>query len=69
MRSLKSLKEHHVVDGKRKERVGLAREVGDAILDGGIDNRVGVEFVRDGLIIPLKQVLIDSVVFIEQLER
>ena len=66
---LKSLIEHHVIDRQRKERVGLAAEVGDAILDRGVYDRIGVELVRDRFVVPFEQVLIEAIVFVEQLQR
>src|SRR6266850_4706516 len=54
--------ENHVVDGKREKGVGLATEVGNAILDRGINNWVAVEFVRDGFVVALEKVLVDAIV-------
>ena len=47
----------------------LLRKVGDAILDRGVHDRIGVELVRDGLVVPLEEVLVDAVVFVEKLQR
>ncbi|MGB8985081.1 MAG: hypothetical protein WCC37_00470 [Candidatus Sulfotelmatobacter sp.] len=68
VRRLKSLQQHHVIDGQRKQRVGLAREIGDAILDRGVHDGVGIELVRDRLVVLFEQVLVEAVAFVEQLE-
>ena len=68
-RSLKSLVQHDVIHRQGKERVGFAAEVGDAILDRGVNDWIGVELVRDGLVVALEEVLVDAVVFVEQLQR
>ena len=47
----------------------LLAEVGDAIFDRGVYDGIGVELVGDGLVVPLEEVLVDAVVFIEQLQR
>ena len=66
--SLKSLVQHHVIDGQGKERVGLAAEVGDAIFDRGVHDGVGIELVGDGFVVPLEEILVDAVVFVEQFQ-
>ena len=47
----------------------LLREIRDAILDGGIDDGFVIELVGDSLVVPLEEVLVDAVVFVEQLQR
>jgi len=69
MRSLHSLGKHNVIDRKRKERIGLAGEVGDARLDRRVHDGIAVELVRDGFVVALEQILVDAVVLIEQLQR
>src|SRR6266436_2151617 len=67
-RGLKSLVKHYVIDRQGKERVGLAAEVGDAVFDRGINDRIAVKLVGDGLVVALEEVLVDAVVFIEELQ-
>src|SRR5271156_1473997 len=67
-RGLKSLMQHHVIDRKGKQRVGLAAQVGNAVLDRGVYDGVGVKLVGDGFVVALEEVLVDSVAFIEQLQ-
>src|SRR5580704_13985798 len=62
------LVEHDVIHGKREQRASLRFEVGDAIPDGGIDNRIRIELVWDGLVVALEQVLVQAAIFIEQFE-
>src|SRR5208283_2471412 len=66
--NLKSLVQHHVIDGQGKERVGLAAEVGDAVFDRSVHNGAGVEFVGDRFLVAFEEVLVDAVVFVEQLQ-
>ena len=47
----------------------LLAEIGDAILDRGIHDRIAVELVRDGFVVALEEVLVDAVVLIKQLQR
>ena len=61
--------ENHVVDGKRKKRVGLAAEIGDAILDRRIHDWVAVELVRDGLVVALEEILVDAIVVTKEFQR
>src|SRR5580692_7587126 len=68
MRSLHSLGKHNEVDRKRKERIGLAGEVGDARLDRRVHDGIAVELVRDGFVVALEQILVDPVVLVEQLQ-
>src|SRR5258708_32008835 len=67
--SLDFLKEQHVVDRQGKERVGLGCEVGDAILDRSVHDRIGVEFVRNRLVVSFEHVLVDATVFVKELQR
>src|SRR5216683_164286 len=64
-----ALEQNYVVDGKRKKRVRLGRKESDAIFDGGIYDRIAIELVRDRFVVSLEEVLVDAVVFVEQLER
>ena len=68
LRSLKSLVQHHVINGQGKERVGLAAEIGDAVFDGSVHDGVAIELVRDRFVVAFEEVLVDAVVFVEQLE-
>jgi len=61
--------QHHVIDRQRKERVGLACQVGDAILDRGVYDGVSVELVGDGLVVAFEEVLVEAVVFVEKLSK
>src|SRR5882762_8064720 len=61
--------ENHVVDGKRKKGVGLAAKIGDAVLDCRVYNLITVEFVRDGLVVSLEEVLVDAIVVAKQFQR
>ena len=51
--------ENYVVDGKRKQRVGFAREIGDAVLNRGVYDGFAVEFVGNCFVVPLEEVLVD----------
>src|SRR4029077_19859237 len=62
------LEQNYVVDGKRKKRVRFGRKESDAIFDGGIYDRIAIELVRDRLVVPFEEVLIDAVVVIEKLK-
>ena len=62
-----SLMENHVVDGEGEKRVGLAAEIGDAVLDRRVDDGVAVEFVRDGLVVSLEEILVDAIVVAKEL--
>ncbi len=64
-----ALEQDDVVDRERKERVCFAPKVGDAILDGGVHDGIAVEFVGDGLVVPLEDILVDAVVLIKQFQR
>src|SRR5271157_3575992 len=66
--NLKSLVQHHIIDGQGKESVGLAAEVRDAVFDRGVHYGVGVEPVGDCFVVAFEEVLIDTVVFVEQLQ-
>ena len=68
VRSLKSLVQHYVINRQGKERVGLAAKIGDAILDRGVYDGIAVELVRDGFVVALEEVLVEAVVFVEQLQ-
>src|SRR6266481_1994964 len=61
-------KQNDVVDRKRKKRVGFACKIRQTILDGCIYDRPVIELVRDILVVPLEEVLVDAVVFVEKLE-
>lgn len=67
--SLQSLVQNDVIDGQRKQRVGLAVKISDAVLNRGVYDGIVVEFVRNCFIVPLEEVLVDAVVFIEELQR
>src|ERR1700722_5286806 len=67
--SPESLIEHHEVDGQRKQRVRFGAEVGNAIADRGVHDRIGIEFVGNGFVVPFEQVLIEAAILIEQLQR
>src|SRR5258708_40357248 len=64
-----ALEQNYVVDRKRKKRVRFGRKESDAIFDGGIYDRIAIELVRDRFVVPLEEVLVDAVVFVEELER
>ena len=66
--NLKPLVQHHIIDGQGKESVGLAAEVGDAVFDRSVHDRVGIELVGDGLVVALEEVLVDAIIFVEQLQ-
>src|SRR6266478_9774788 len=68
VRNLKSVVQQHVIDRQGKERVGLAAEVGDAIFDRGVYDRIAVEPVRDRFVVALEEVLVNAVVLVEQLQ-
>src|ERR1700676_5037293 len=61
--------ENHVVDGKRKKGVGLGAKIGDAVLDRRVHDGVAVELVRDGFVVALEEVLVDSIVVAKQFQR
>src|SRR5260370_40199731 len=63
------VKQNDVVDRKRKKRVSFACKICQTILDGCIYDRSVIELVRDILVVPLEEVLVDAVVFVEELER
>ena len=67
--SLKSLVQHDVIDRQGEERIGLACEVRDTILDRGINDRIVVELVRDRFVVPFEEVLVEAEVFVEELQR
>src|SRR5882724_10931648 len=64
----KALEQNYVVDRKRKKRVRFGRKESDAIFDGGIDDRIAIELVRDRFVVSLEEVLVDAVVVVEYLE-
>src|ERR1700732_3360067 len=64
-----ALEQNYVVDRKRKKRVRFGRKESDAIFDGGIHDRIAIELVRDRFVVSLEEVLVDSVVVVEQLKR
>src|SRR5271168_3429035 len=68
MHSLKTLVQHDVINRQGEERVGLAPEMRDAILNGSVYDGVSIELVRDGLVVALEEVLVDAVVFVEQFQ-
>jgi len=49
--SLKTLVQHDVIDRQGEERVGLAPEIRDAILNRGVYDWVAIELVGDGLVV------------------
>src|SRR5258708_26713931 len=61
-------KQNDVIDRKRKKRVGFACKICQTILDGCISDRSVIELVWDILVVLLEEVLVDSVVFVEELE-
>src|SRR6266849_3246445 len=63
-----ALEQNYVVDRKRKKCVRFGRKESDAILDGGIYDSIAIELVRDRFVVSLKEVLVDAVVVVEQLE-
>ena len=63
-----SLEQDDVVNGKREELVGFARQIRNAIADGGIDDRVSIEFVRDALVVDLEDVLVDAEFLVEEFQ-
>src|SRR5258708_4202841 len=68
MHSLKTLVQHDVIDRQGEERVGLAPEIRDAILNRGVYDWVAIELVGDGLVVALEEVLVDAVVLVEQFQ-
>src|SRR6266403_439259 len=60
---------NHVVDGKGEKGVGLATEIGDAILDRCVHDRTAVEFVWDGLVVAFEEVLVDAIVVAKKFQR
>src|SRR6266481_5591432 len=64
-----ALEQNYVVDRKRKKRVRFGRKESDAILDGGIYDRIAIELVRDRFVVSLEEVLVTAGVVVEQLER
>src|ERR1700691_6421647 len=67
--SLKSLVQHDVIDREGEERIGLACEVRDTILDRGINDRIVVELVRNRFVVPFEEVLVEAEVFVEKFQR
>src|SRR6267154_165161 len=63
-----ALAQNYVVDRKRKKRVCFGGKECNAILDGGVNDRFAIELVRDTLVVPFEEVLIDAVVVVEQFE-
>src|SRR6266403_426092 len=63
-----ALAQNYVVNRKRKKRVCFGRKESDAILDGGVYDRFSIELVRDTLVVPFEEVLVDAVVVVEQFE-
>src|SRR2546429_7948886 len=61
-------KQNDVIDRKRKKRVGFGCKICQTILDGCIYDRSVIELVGDTLVVPLEEVLVDPVVFVEELE-
>src|SRR5260370_31308931 len=49
-------------------RVSYARKMRQAILDGSMYDRSVIELVGDRFVVPLEEVLVNAVVFVEQLE-
>src|SRR5207302_3415332 len=68
-RVAEDFEENDVIDRQREKRVRFARKIREAILDGHVHNRLAIEPVRDRLVVPLEEVLIDAVVVVKQLER
>ena len=66
--SLKSLVEHDVIDRKRKQCVRFTSEIGDSILDGGVDDWIAVELVGNPFVVSFEQILVDAIVLVEQLQ-
>src|SRR5579859_1071123 len=64
-----ALEQNYVVDRKRKKPVRFGRKESDPILDGSIYDWLAIELVRDRFVVSLEEVLIDSVVVVEQLQR
>src|SRR5260370_41329342 len=62
-------KQNDVIDRKRKKRVGFACKICQTVLNGCIYDRSVIELVRDTLVVPLEEVLVDAVVSVEELER
>ena len=54
---------------REKSVSALRRQIRDAVLDGGVYDGIAVELVGDGFVVSFEEVLIDAVVFIEQLQR
>src|SRR5271169_4577709 len=65
---LKSLVQDRVIDGKGKQRVGLAVEIRDTVPYRRVYDGIGVQLVGYGLVVALEEVLVDTIVFIEQLQ-
>src|SRR6266699_3216461 len=63
-----ALAQNYVVDRKRKKCVCFGRKESDAILDGGVNDGFAVELVRDTLVVPFEEILVDAIVVVEQLE-
>jgi hypothetical protein len=68
IRCRKSLMQNHVVNRKGEKRVCFCAQVGDAVFDRSINNRIGVKLVGDGLVVALEEVLVDAIVFVEQFQ-
>src|ERR1700756_1647400 len=62
----KPFKQNDVIDRKRKKRVGFACKIRQTILDGCIYDRSVIELVGDILVVPLEEVLVDAIVFVEE---
>src|SRR6266576_3358062 len=65
---VESLEQDDVVNAKREELVGLTRQICNAIADGGIDDRVPIEFVRNGLVVDPEDVLVDAEFLVEEFQ-
>jgi len=63
-----ALGHNYVVDGKRKSVSDLAAKNPMRFLMAVSYDRIAIEFVRDRLVVPFEEVLIDAVVVVEQLE-
>src|SRR5437868_2198023 len=63
-----ALEQNYVVGGKRKKRGRNGGKESDAIVDGGVYDRIAIELVRDRFVVSLEEVLVDAVVIVEQPE-
>src|ERR1700756_1593235 len=68
-RVTQALEEDDVIDRQRKKRVRFVRKIREAILDRRVYNRLAIELVRDRLVVPFEEVLVDAVAVVKQLER